>query len=209
MIAGVVTRARRSIPSGLGVLSPAAVAASAILACAVVLTDAPTAVRAVVVAWFTLAGPGGAIVPLLGLSDRVAELMLCLAVSLALDLGVACGLAYAGAWSPSAAIVVLAAFALAGAWHRASRADTADPHGVRRVHDDGAVLRPGAGGTPISLNSATVEQLDTIAGIGPGTARNIIDWRTRHGGFRSVADLGQVPGIGPKKLAELRDKVQP
>ena len=106
-------------------MSPAVVAASAVLACVVVLTDAPTALRAVVVAWFALAGPGGAVVPLLGLSDRAAELMLCLAVSLALDLGVACALVYAKAWSPAAGIVVLAAFALAVAGHRAARAAAA------------------------------------------------------------------------------------
>ena len=64
-------------------------------------------------------------------------------------------------------------------------------------------------GPPISLNNATVEQLDTLDGVGPATAQKIIAWRTQHGGFRSVADLGQVPGIGPKKLAALRDRVQP
>jgi competence protein ComEA len=70
---------------------------------------------------------------------------------------------------------------------------------------------PGAGasGPPISLNNATAEQLDTLDGVGPATAQKIIAWRTQHGGFRSVADLGQVPGIGPKKLAALRDRVQP
>jgi competence protein ComEA len=67
----------------------------------------------------------------------------------------------------------------------------------------------GAPGPPISLNSATAEQLDTLDGVGPATAQKIIAWRTQHGGFRSVADLGQVPGIGPKKLAALKDKVQP
>jgi competence protein ComEA len=77
-----------------------------------------------------------------------------------------------------------------------------------------AVSAPGAGaaappGAPVSLNSATAEQLDTLDGVGPATARKIIEWRTQHGGFRSVADLGQVPGIGPKKLAALRGKVQP
>jgi competence protein ComEA len=66
-----------------------------------------------------------------------------------------------------------------------------------------------AGNAPISLNSATAEQLDTLDGVGPATARKIIEWRTQHGGFRSVADLGQVPGIGPKKLAALRERVQP
>ena len=67
----------------------------------------------------------------------------------------------------------------------------------------------GAPGPPISLNTATAEQLDSLDGVGPATARKIIAWRTQHGGFRSVADLGQVPGIGPKKLAALKDKVQP
>jgi competence protein ComEA len=67
----------------------------------------------------------------------------------------------------------------------------------------------GAPGPPISLNSATAEQLDTLDGVGPATAQKIIAWRTQHGGFRSVADLGQVPGIGPKKLAALKDRVQP
>src|SRR5215211_3638547 len=68
---------------------------------------------------------------------------------------------------------------------------------------------PGAAAGPVSLNSATAEQLDTLDGVGPATARKIIDWRTEHGGFRSVADLAQVPGIGPKKLAALREQVQP
>jgi len=73
----------------------------------------------------------------------------------------------------------------------------------------GAAAAGGAPGPPISLNNATAEQLDTLDGVGPATAHKIIAWRTQHGGFRSVADLGQVPGIGPKKLAALRDRVQP
>jgi competence protein ComEA len=77
----------------------------------------------------------------------------------------------------------------------------------------GAAASTAPGGTaaagPISLNSATEAQLDTLDGVGPATARKIIEWRTQHGGFTSVADLGQVPGIGPKKLAALRNQVQP
>ena len=73
----------------------------------------------------------------------------------------------------------------------------------------GAAAAGAAPGPPISLNSATAEQLDTLDGVGPATAQKIIAWRTQHGGFRSVADLGQVPGIGPKKLAALKDRVQP
>ncbi|HEV8152027.1 MAG TPA: helix-hairpin-helix domain-containing protein [Solirubrobacteraceae bacterium] len=66
-----------------------------------------------------------------------------------------------------------------------------------------------AQGPPISLSSATLEQLDTLDGVGPATAQKILDWRREHGGFRSVDDLGQVPGIGPQRLAALRERVQP
>jgi competence protein ComEA len=61
---------------------------------------------------------------------------------------------------------------------------------------------------PVNLNTATPEQLDTLDGVGPATAQKIIAWRTEHGGFRSVEDLSQVPGIGPKRMEALRDKVQ-
>jgi competence protein ComEA len=61
---------------------------------------------------------------------------------------------------------------------------------------------------PVSLNSATAEQLDTLDGVGPATAQKILDWRREHGGFRSIDDLGEVPGIGPKRLAAMRGKVQ-
>lgn len=62
---------------------------------------------------------------------------------------------------------------------------------------------------PISLSSATPEQLQELDGVGPATAAKIVAWRTEHGGFRSVEDLGQVPGIGAKRLATLRPLVQP
>jgi competence protein ComEA len=76
----------------------------------------------------------------------------------------------------------------------------------------GAGTAAGAGaapGAPVSLNSATAEQLDTLDGVGPATADKIIQWRTQNGGFRSVEDLAQVPGIGPKRMAALRERVQP
>ena len=84
----------------------------------------------------------------------------------------------------------------------AAPAAAADPSG-------GGTAAAAASGPPISLNSATAEQLDTLDGVGPATAAKIIAWRTQHGGFRSVADLAQVPGIGPKKLAAIKDRVQP
>lgn len=66
-----------------------------------------------------------------------------------------------------------------------------------------------AGGTPgpVSLNSATVDQLDALPGIGPVLAQRIVDWRTQHGGFKSVRDLDQVSGIGDAIYAELEPLV--
>jgi competence protein ComEA len=62
---------------------------------------------------------------------------------------------------------------------------------------------------PVSLNTATAEQLDTLDGVGPATASKILEYRRQHGGFRSIDDLGEIPGIGPKRLGALRGKVQP
>jgi competence protein ComEA len=61
---------------------------------------------------------------------------------------------------------------------------------------------------PIDLNTATPEQLDELDGIGPGMAGAILEYREEHGGFGSVEELGQVPGIGEKRLAALREKVR-
>jgi competence protein ComEA len=63
-------------------------------------------------------------------------------------------------------------------------------------------------GAPVSLNTATAEQLDELDGIGPVTADKIIEWRQQHGGFSSVDDLKQISGIGPKRFEALKDKVR-
>ncbi|WP_258052881.1 helix-hairpin-helix domain-containing protein [Streptomyces sp. Ru73] len=62
---------------------------------------------------------------------------------------------------------------------------------------------------PISLNSATAAQLDTLPGVGPVLAQHIIDFRTQHGGFTSVDQLQEVNGIGDRRFADLRPLVQP
>jgi competence protein ComEA len=67
----------------------------------------------------------------------------------------------------------------------------------------------GAPGGPVHLNTATVEQLDELPGVGPVTAQKIVDWREQHGAFSSVDDLDAIPGIGPARLEQLRELVAP
>jgi len=61
---------------------------------------------------------------------------------------------------------------------------------------------------PLNLNTATPEQLDTLDGVGPATVAKIVEYREAHNGFGSVEELGQITGIGPKRLASLREQVQ-
>ncbi|WP_425428965.1 helix-hairpin-helix domain-containing protein [Streptomyces vietnamensis] len=67
----------------------------------------------------------------------------------------------------------------------------------------------GAPGTPLSLNTATAEQLDGLPGVGPVLAQHIVDHRTEHGGFRSVGELREVDGIGERRFADLEPLVRP
>jgi len=73
-----------------------------------------------------------------------------------------------------------------------------------------AAALPGAS-RPVTLhlNSATAEQLDALDGIGPAIAARIVDYRSAHGGFRTLDELGEVPGIGPARLEALREHVAP
>jgi competence protein ComEA len=67
---------------------------------------------------------------------------------------------------------------------------------------------PGQPAAPVNLNTATLEQLDALSGVGPVTAQKIVDYREEHGGFGSVDELGEVPGIGDVRLASLREQVR-
>jgi competence protein ComEA len=66
-----------------------------------------------------------------------------------------------------------------------------------------------AAGLKPSLAAATVEQLDELDGIGPTLAQRIVEYRQAHGGFGSIEELGEVEGIGEKRLASLREALQP
>lgn len=66
-----------------------------------------------------------------------------------------------------------------------------------------------AAGGPVHLNTATLEQLDALPGVGPVTAQKILDYREQHGAFSSVDDLDAIPGIGPARLEQLRDLAAP
>jgi competence protein ComEA len=72
---------------------------------------------------------------------------------------------------------------------------------------------PGGGGKGLSstglvlLNSATLEQLDSLPGVGPALAQQILSYREKNGPFTSVDQLDDVPGIGPAKLEQLRPLV--
>jgi competence protein ComEA len=69
---------------------------------------------------------------------------------------------------------------------------------------------PSAAATgPVHLSTATLEQLDSLPGIGPVTAQKILDYRQQHGAFTSVDELDAVPGIGPARLDQLKDLVAP
>jgi len=62
---------------------------------------------------------------------------------------------------------------------------------------------------PVHLNTATLEQLDELPGVGPVTAQKILDYREKHGAFSSVRELDAIPGIGPARLAQLSELVAP
>jgi competence protein ComEA len=103
------------------------------------------------------------------------------------------------------------------------KADTSAVNLAAPVVDGSQVLVPGrpvagasapvpaAGAAPakVSLAGATLEQLDTLPGVGPVTAQRILDHREANGPFRSVDDLDAVPGIGPARIEQLRELVTP
>jgi len=92
--------------------------------------------------------------------------------------------------------------------------NSASPNGSPGAAQNPAAPKSSAGtgqqsapGSPINLNTATAEQLQTLPRIGPSLAARIISWRDAHGGFKSVDELDAVPGIGPSLMSSLRPLV--
>jgi competence protein ComEA len=90
---------------------------------------------------------------------------------------------------------------------RAALASSVTP-GAQGEPTAGAAPPDSGAAGPVDLNTATLEQLDTLPGIGPVTAAAIVAWRDEHGSFDSVEQLGDVDGIGPARLDKLRDLVR-
>ena len=68
----------------------------------------------------------------------------------------------------------------------------------------GSAATPGA---PININTATLEELDALSGVGPATAQKIIDFRTANGPFKTIDDIKNVSGIGDAKFAAMKDSI--
>ncbi|MFJ2088038.1 helix-hairpin-helix domain-containing protein [Streptomyces sp. NPDC087901] len=83
------------------------------------------------------------------------------------------------------------------------------PPGPTDAGGTGGGVGPTAAAGPVSLNTATMEQLETLPGVGPVLAQHIVDHRTQHGGFRSVDELREVNGIGDRRFADLQPLVRP
>jgi len=81
------------------------------------------------------------------------------------------------------------------------------PRAVAAAPAAGAPAAAAAGSGLINLNTASVEQIDSLPGVGPALAGRIVDYRKKNGPFSSVDDLDNIEGIGPKKLENFKDLV--
>lgn len=122
---------------------------------------------------------------------------------------IADAVARAGGATPKAdlALINLAAPLADGEQVVVPRRGSAAPGAAGGASGSGASGAAPAG--PVHLSTATLEQLDSLPGIGPVTAQKILDYRQKQGAFTSVDELDAVPGIGPARLDQLEDLVAP
>jgi len=59
----------------------------------------------------------------------------------------------------------------------------------------------------ININTATAEELDSLSGIGPAYAQRIIEYRQSHGGFKSIEEITEIKGIGPKTFEKIKNEI--
>jgi competence protein ComEA len=106
-------------------------------------------------------------------------------------------------YKPQIVVSVLVVAVLAGGAFYASRASEQAPRVVYSASLEevaAEVNQP----LLVNINTADVEELDELPGVGPSTAQKIVDYRQANGMFRSVDELEEVSGIGPKTLEEIK-----
>ncbi|AUS97544.1 hypothetical protein CDQ84_10235 [Clostridium thermosuccinogenes] len=94
---------------------------------------------------------------------------------------------------------------------KSSENEGAAGSGIEIIKDSGGAVvignkgSSGISGGKININTATLEELDTLPGIGAATAQKIIDYRQKNGKFKKISDIMQVSGIGASKFDKIKD----
>ncbi len=106
-------------------------------------------------------------------------------------------------YKPQIVVCALVVALLAGGAYYSSRASETAPKTVYSTSLDEARVEAQ---TPllVDVNTAAAKELEELPGVGPSTAEKIVEYRRRHGSFKSVNELEEVPGIGPKTLEKIK-----